>query len=62
MDSIKKHLNGTDENTDDIGRLYDLSSNDIILIHDHPDTTELFFEAIDYFLKENVTFLLPAAD
>ncbi len=41
------------------GSLLNTNSNDMILIHDHEETTEAFFEIINELLKMNIKFILP---
>ena len=53
-------LSRIEENRPDEGRsLNDKSTADIILLHDHDSTTELFFKIIDAYLKKEFLFLLP---
>jgi len=41
------------------GSLLNPDSNEIVLIHDHEETTELFFKIIDELLKMHLKFELP---
>ena len=41
------------------GSIDDASSNDVLLIHDHPETTQIFFEILERLARSGVHFALP---
>lgn len=48
------------ENLETYLQTYDRSKNQIVLTHDHTETTEIFPKLIDAFLRKNIDFVLPA--
>jgi hypothetical protein len=41
------------------GSLLNMSSAEIVVMHDHEETTDFFFEIIDKLLSMNIRFVLP---
>ena len=41
------------------GRLSNLNSRDIVLIHDHAKTTKWFFKILNKLIEKNIKFILP---
>ncbi len=60
IDSVEKMYVRMDEDVPEGGRgLNYPNSEEIVLTHDHPETTELFPPIIDRLLTTNLIFTLP---